>query len=172
MIGANILQEGSMHIMTELLKDKGKRVLLLTQCILMAAAVLYWLANRGNAFHKTFAPEEFLVRENTLVAQDVTTDEARSTGGGRHFRDQRGIQKDAVLCVSAVPAAFSRLSVPARILRLQWHAAGKLSGKLQRRNPCVFPGAPVLENCGTHFPDHGAGQPIRPAPLPQEKQMP
>lgn len=67
--------------MTELLKDKGKRVLLLTQCILMAAAVLYWLANRGNAFHKTFAPEEFLVRENTLVAQDVTTDEARSTGG-------------------------------------------------------------------------------------------
>lgn len=64
-----------------IVKNREKRILLLTQGMIMAAAVLYWLFNRGNAFQKTFSLEEFLVSDSAVVAQDVTTDEIMSQGG-------------------------------------------------------------------------------------------
>lgn len=62
-------------------KSRDKLILLLIQAAVMAVAVLYWLAHRGNAFQKTFTLEEFLVSDSTVVVQDVTTDETMSQGG-------------------------------------------------------------------------------------------
>lgn len=61
--------------------SKEKLILLLCQGCLLAAAVLFWLFNRGNAFQKSFALDEFLVADTAVVVQDVTTDETRSQGG-------------------------------------------------------------------------------------------
>lgn len=62
-------------------KNREKLILLLIQGTIMSIAVLYWLFNRGNAFHKTFSLEEFLVSDSTVVMQDVTTDETMFQGG-------------------------------------------------------------------------------------------
>lgn len=67
--------------MKTIVQNKEKLILLLIQCMIMAAAVLYWLANRGNAFQKSFSLEEFHVSDSTVVVQDVTTDETMSQGG-------------------------------------------------------------------------------------------
>lgn len=67
--------------MKTIVQNRTKLILLLVQGLIMSAAVLYWLANRGNAFHKAFSPEEFQVSGSTVVAQDVTTDETMSQGG-------------------------------------------------------------------------------------------
>lgn len=64
-----------------IVKNRETPILLLIQGMIMAAAVLYWLAGRGNAFQKTFSLEEFLVSDSTTVVQDVTTDETMSQGG-------------------------------------------------------------------------------------------
>lgn len=62
-------------------KNRDKLILILIQAAVMAAAVSYWLANRGNAFQKTFILEELLVSDSTVVVQDVTTDETMFQGG-------------------------------------------------------------------------------------------
>lgn len=61
--------------------SKEKLILLLCQGCLLAAAVLFWLFNRGNAFQKSFALDELQVADSTVVIQDVTTDETMSQGG-------------------------------------------------------------------------------------------
>lgn len=67
--------------MMNILRTRKTWILLLIQGIIMAAAVLYWLVSRGNAFQKTFALEEYLVDSSSVVVQDVTTDETRFPGG-------------------------------------------------------------------------------------------
>lgn len=62
-------------------KSTEKLVLLLLQGIIMAAAFLFWLLNRGNAFQKTFSLDEFITADSTIVIQDVTTDATMSQGG-------------------------------------------------------------------------------------------
>ena len=69
------------HKMKITTKKRDKLILLLIQIAVMAVAVLYWLANRGNAFRKTFTLEEYLVSDSAVVAQDVTTDETMFQGG-------------------------------------------------------------------------------------------
>lgn len=61
--------------------SREKVILLLIQFIILSAAVLYWLFNRGHALQKTFTLDEFLVADSTVVAEDVTTDEIMSQGG-------------------------------------------------------------------------------------------
>ena len=61
--------------------SKEKLILLLCQGCLLAAAVLFWLFNRGNAFQKSCSLDEFRVTDSTVVIQDVTTDETMSEGG-------------------------------------------------------------------------------------------
>lgn len=67
--------------MKNIIQSREKLILLLVQGMIMAAAVLYWLASRGNAFQKTFSLEEFQVSDSTVVVQDVTTDETMFQGG-------------------------------------------------------------------------------------------
>lgn len=62
-------------------KLNEKTILLLIQLILLAAAVLFWLFNRGNALQKTFTLDEFLVADSAVVIEDITTDDTMSRGG-------------------------------------------------------------------------------------------
>lgn len=61
-------------------KMNGKLALLLCQCLILFASVLFWLLNRGNAFYKTFTLDEFEVADSAIVAQDVTIEETTSQG--------------------------------------------------------------------------------------------
>ena len=56
-------------------------VLIAAQLLILLAALLGWLIHRGSLFQKNFALDEYIVSENTVVIQDVTTDETMSEGG-------------------------------------------------------------------------------------------
>lgn len=56
-------------------------VLAAVQLLVMLAALLGWLIHRGNLFQKSFTLDEYIVCENTVVAEDVTTDETMYEGG-------------------------------------------------------------------------------------------
>lgn len=49
------------------------------QVLILLAAVLFWLLNRGHAYQRAFTLDELLVADNAIVVQDVTMDE--SVGG-------------------------------------------------------------------------------------------
>ncbi len=63
------------------IRPNGKILLLSAQLILLAAAVLFWLCNRGNALQKTFTPDEYIVTESTVITEDVTVDDTMSQAG-------------------------------------------------------------------------------------------
>lgn len=56
-------------------------VLIAAQLLILLAALLGWLIHRGSLFQKSFALDEYIVSESTIVIQDVTTDETMSEGG-------------------------------------------------------------------------------------------
>ena len=51
------------------------------QLLIMLAALLSWLFHRGNLFQQSFTLDEYIVTENTVVVEDVTTDETMNGGG-------------------------------------------------------------------------------------------
>lgn len=51
------------------------------QLLIMIAAFLGWLIHRGALFQKVITLDEYIVSENTVVAEDVTTDETMNEGG-------------------------------------------------------------------------------------------
>lgn len=51
------------------------------QLLIMLAAVLSWRIHRGNLFVRSFAINEYIVSENTVVAEEITTDETMNGGG-------------------------------------------------------------------------------------------
>lgn len=55
--------------------------LMAIQLLLLGAAFLGWLISRGNLYQKTFTLDEYIVSENTVVKEDVTTDDTMSEGG-------------------------------------------------------------------------------------------
>lgn len=63
------------------IKINGIAILLSVQLIIMTAAVLFWLCNRGNALQKTFTLDEYIVTDSTVIAEDVTIDDTLSQGG-------------------------------------------------------------------------------------------
>lgn len=56
-------------------------ILMAAQLLIMSAAILGWLVHRGNPFQKTFTLDEYIVTENTVVIEDVTTDDTMNEGG-------------------------------------------------------------------------------------------
>ena len=66
------------------IKDKFTKqtfVLMAIEILIMAAALLGWLIHRGTLYNKTIALDEYIVSENTVVIEDVTTDATMSEGG-------------------------------------------------------------------------------------------
>lgn len=51
------------------------------QLLIMLAAVLSWRIHRGNLFLQEFSINEYIVSENTVVAEEITTDEIMNDGG-------------------------------------------------------------------------------------------
>lgn len=51
------------------------------QLLIMLAAVLSWRIQRGNLFLRGFDINEYIVSENTVVAEEITTDEIMNGGG-------------------------------------------------------------------------------------------
>lgn len=60
---------------------KQSFILIAAHLLLLLAAVLSFLIHRGNLFRKEFTLNEYLVSENTVVAEDITTDETMNGGG-------------------------------------------------------------------------------------------
>lgn len=56
-------------------------ILIAVQLLVLLSALLGWLTHRGNLFQKSFTLDEYIVSENTVVLEDVTTDETMSDGG-------------------------------------------------------------------------------------------
>lgn len=71
------------------------------QLLIMAAAFMGWLIQRGNLFHKSFSLDEYIVSENTVVVQDVTTDETMNGGGAFISTPELPLDKGTYsICVS------------------------------------------------------------------------
>lgn len=51
------------------------------QLLVMTAVFLGWLLHRGSLFQKTFSLDEYIVSQDTVVIEDVTTDETINGGG-------------------------------------------------------------------------------------------
>lgn len=60
---------------------KPVSILIAVQLLILLAALLGWFIHRGSLFQKSFALDEYIVSENTVVIQDITTDETMSEGG-------------------------------------------------------------------------------------------
>ena len=56
-------------------------ILMLFEIMIMAAAISGWLIHRGNLFYRAITLNEYIVSENTVVIEDVTTDDTMSSGG-------------------------------------------------------------------------------------------
>ena len=70
-----------MRITKKIHLTKQIYVLMAVQLLILAAAFLGWFIHRGNLFRREFTLDEYIVSENTVVAEDVTTDDTMSEGG-------------------------------------------------------------------------------------------
>ncbi len=67
------------------------------QLFIVAAALFGWLLTRGSLFHKTFTLDEYLVSAQTVVVEDVTTDDTMSSGGVFLTTPELSLQKGSYL---------------------------------------------------------------------------
>lgn len=63
------------------------------QLLIMLAAVLSWRIHRGNLFLRNFAIDEFIVSENAIVAENVTTDEIMNGGDNFMYTPEISLKK-------------------------------------------------------------------------------
>lgn len=112
-------------------------ILMVLQLLIMFTALLGWLLHRGNLYQKTFTLDEYIVSENTVVIQDVTTDETMSEGGDFMHTPEIALDKGTYLIYvnynanaddSAIYAGSPQLSslemqCPGRTLNPAYHTA-------------------------------------------------
>lgn len=70
-----------MRLFHKIKLTKQVYVIAAVQLLVMLAALLGWLLHRGGLFQKSFALDEYIVSENTVVIEDVTTDDTMNEGG-------------------------------------------------------------------------------------------
>lgn len=51
------------------------------QAVIIFSALIFWLVNRGSSLQNTLAPDELIVSETAVAAEDITTDSSRSSAG-------------------------------------------------------------------------------------------
>lgn len=70
-----------MHLNKLQKPSKQTCILMGIQLLILLTALLGWLLHKGSLFQKTFSLEEYIVSDETVVVEDVTTDETMSEGG-------------------------------------------------------------------------------------------
>ena len=58
-----------------------KYIIVGVQIIILFFALSSWILHRGNAYGKVFALDEYILRDNVVVGEDVTTDEIMGESG-------------------------------------------------------------------------------------------
>ena len=69
-----------MHLLKKTKLTKQICVFMAIQLLIMLAAVLNWRIHKGNLFLRSFAADEYIVSENAVAAENVTTDETMNEG--------------------------------------------------------------------------------------------
>ena len=69
-----------MHLLKKTKLTKQICVFMAIQLLIMLAAVLNWRIHKGNLFLRSFSADEYIVSENAVAAENVTTDETMNEG--------------------------------------------------------------------------------------------
>lgn len=70
-----------MHLFHKYKLTRPVFVLMAVQLLILLAAFLSWYIHRGKLFQQSFRLDEYIVSKNTVVIEDVTTDETMNGGG-------------------------------------------------------------------------------------------